>query len=93
MSLVLESGDRKGGIVSMGGLAKRREKAFALSNHEVFGFLPTLSSAFWVIFWQELHFFPGLSCHLCEQQSFSPFGTIVSPSPVHATCLMAEPDV
>lgn len=51
----------------MGGLAQRREKVFAVSSNRVFSFLPALSSAaFWVIFWQELHFFPGLAYHLCE---------------------------
>lgn len=68
MSLVLESGDRKGGIVSSGGPEQRREKVFAVSNNKVFSFLPALSSSFWVIFWQELHFFPPrLSGHFCEQ--------------------------
>lgn len=82
LSLVLEPGDRKGGIVS-GGPGGEEGEAFAVSDNKVCSFLPASLPHSGLYFGKSyFFFFPGLSCHLC--------GTTVSPSP---PCWLAEPGV
>lgn len=74
----------------MGGLAERRGRVFAVSSDKVFSFLPALSSpAFWLYFGKSYIFFLDFPV-TSVNSSFSPIGTMVSPSPAHAAGRAAE---